>query len=672
MAAQKIPDLRAQLKNAVDEPAATQKAKRKGSALPTCPFPAVQEEDADKENLRHVNYGLTTESNAALNVISDECRLSLHNTANVGDLMQGKASHLDLPPPLHPDGSKNENSRIEDTSTAGDETCGDWSEDLDKKGGDKNGSQNVGGHSRKKGGGMQQTAKTGNSKDKAHCESDVDGGEDGKANGRLKDVDVRWDTNYQAVVKYCEERNKLPSKKHKKLPPQSYEVTIDGTLLKVGKWLDRQKERFKGTGGRGALSESERGKLMDIDEFSEWARIDNLEIQKQDDETKNDTPASSLKDSNDECIYWTDVEADSAKTSKNPLADLQTSVAAQKIPDLRAQLKNAVDEPAATQKAKRKGSALPTCPFPAVQEEDADKENLRHVNYGLTTESNAALNVISDECRLSLHNTANVGDLMQGKASHLDLPPPLHPDGSKNENSRIEDTSTAGDETCGDWSEDLDKKGGDKNGSQNVGGHSRKKGGGMQQTAKTGNSKDKAHCESDVDGGEDGKANGRLKDVDQRWKDNYQAVVEYCKEHHGLPPQRHNGTTWKLGTWLTTQKKRVKGQGAWAALSESERDKLMDIDEFSEWDRNPLRDDDVRWEAKYLAVAEYCKEHEKLPSKDDKVTIDGTTLNVGNWLHEQKKRFKGTGKAAALSESELTKLMEITQFSEWARKLTKR
>ena len=66
--------------------------------------------------------------------------------------------------------------------------------------------------------------------------------------------------------------------------------------------------------------------------------------------------------------------------------------------------------------------------------------------------------------------------------------------------------------------------------------------------------------------------------------------------------------------------------------------KLMAIKEFREWAEDPLTDPDVRWDTHCQALAEYCKEHEKLPTAKY-VTTDERKLNLGIWMNRQKVRY---------------------------------
>ena len=158
----------------------------------------------------------------------------------------------------------------------------------------------------------------------------------------------------------------------------------------------------------------------------------------------------------------------------------------------------------------------------------------------------------------------------------------------------------------------------------------------------------------------------------ERWEANYQALVEYCQLHNALPPQSYevifNGTTLKVGQWLANQQTRFNGIGKRTAISDIEREKLMAIEQFRAWAEDPLRDDDVRWEANYQALVEYCQLHNALPPRRYEMIFNGTTLKLGVWLKTQQTRFKGIGKGAALSDIEREKLMAIEQFREWSEK----
>ena len=58
------------------------------------------------------------------------------------------------------------------------------------------------------------------------------------ANNPLSDDNVRWEIYYQAFVRYTTQHKKLPSTKIK-CDVQEH------TQLRLGRWLDEQKKRFK-------------------------------------------------------------------------------------------------------------------------------------------------------------------------------------------------------------------------------------------------------------------------------------------------------------------------------------------------------------------------------------------------------------------------------------------
>ena len=71
----------------------------------------------------------------------------------------------------------------------------------------------------------------------------------------------RWDSNYAALVEFCEV--------HKKLPSLSQNSDYQGHDLKLGRWTDNQKKRWKGSEGR-VLTEEEKEKLISVAEFVIW------------------------------------------------------------------------------------------------------------------------------------------------------------------------------------------------------------------------------------------------------------------------------------------------------------------------------------------------------------------------------------------------------------------
>ena len=128
---------------------------------------------------------------------------------------------------------------------------------------------------------------------------------------------------------------------------------------------------------------------------------------------------------------------------------------------------------------------------------------------------------------------------------------------------------------------------------------------------------------------------------DVRWEGNCEALAGYCKEHQKLPTAAKglyvtpDDQKMNLGTWMDKQKVRYKSMNPKNALSEMELTKLMAIKEFREWAEDPLTDPDVRWDTHCQALAEYCKEHEKLPTAKF-ITDDDRKLNLGIWMNRQK------------------------------------
>lgn len=128
---------------------------------------------------------------------------------------------------------------------------------------------------------------------------------------------------------------------------------------------------------------------------------------------------------------------------------------------------------------------------------------------------------------------------------------------------------------------------------------------------------------------------------DVKWDSNCEALVGYCQEHQKLPTAAKgmyvtsDEHKLNLGTWMDKQKVRYKSMNPKFALSEGELSKLMAIKEFRDWAEDPLTDPDVRWDIHCQALAEYCQEHEKLPTAKY-ITTDDKKLNLGIWMNRQK------------------------------------
>ena len=130
---------------------------------------------------------------------------------------------------------------------------------------------------------------------------------------------------------------------------------------------------------------------------------------------------------------------------------------------------------------------------------------------------------------------------------------------------------------------------------------------------------------------------------DVKWETNCEALIAYCQEHQKLPTAAKgmyvtpDDQKLNLGTWMDKQKVRYKSMNPKNALSEMELSKLMAIKEFRDWAEDPLTDPDVRWDTHCQALAEYCQEHEKLPTAKY-ITTDERKLNLGIWMNRQKVR----------------------------------
>ena len=164
-----------------------------------------------------------------------------------------------------------------------------------------------------------------------------------------------------------------------------------------------------------------------------------------------------------------------------------------------------------------------------------------------------------------------------------------------------------------------------------------------------------------------------LRDDDVRWEFMCRLTADYCQQHQQLPPQEFIAgfeglDDLNIGNWVAMQKKRYDGKGRFAFLTDEQLNMLMFIDEFREWAKDPLRDDDVRWEFMYRLFVDHCHQYQQLPLQNDTIiSIDEhDDLNLGKWVAIQKRRYDGKEGRTALDDEQLRKLMTVDEFREWA------
>ena len=171
------------------------------------------------------------------------------------------------------------------------------------------------------------------------------------------------------------------------------------------------------------------------------------------------------------------------------------------------------------------------------------------------------------------------------------------------------------------------------------------------------------------------------RNAEEEWEFMFGLVKEYEKKKGKLPTRsskdEFQGYKVKdLGGWVQTQKKRYTGTDKrLLPLSEEQKSKMREFDEWIAWEVSALLNDEEKWDLKYGLVKEYEKKEGKLPhhgnSKDE---FQGYAVkDLGSWVMIQKQRYKGFSKdLLPLSEEQLRKLRELPSWTAWEEKVSKR
>jgi len=138
----------------------------------------------------------------------------------------------------------------------------------------------------------------------------------------------------------------------------------------------------------------------------------------------------------------------------------------------------------------------------------------------------------------------------------------------------------------------------------------------------------------------------------QRWHEMCSLLEEYVKEFGKLPNKTTQYKDENIGSWLSIQKQIYNGTTKDGALSQSQINRLMVIDESIF--KNTF---EVRWNKMYSLLEEYVKEFGKLP----RIATTYKDENIGSWLSIQKQIYNGTAKKGTLSQSQINRLMVIDE-----------
>lgn len=158
---------------------------------------------------------------------------------------------------------------------------------------------------------------------------------------------------------------------------------------------------------------------------------------------------------------------------------------------------------------------------------------------------------------------------------------------------------------------------------------------------------------------------------ESKWNKMFNALVKYGNEHGGNcnVPQHfigmlEDGTSMKLGAWLSNQRQHKKGKGGYRLLPEREKklQELVDIGKLS-WvmELSHKATDDEKWNTMLEALVQYGDEHNgncNVPYHYIATLADGSTVKLGTWLSSQRQHYRGHTKMR-LAENREAKLQRL-------------
>ena len=167
----------------------------------------------------------------------------------------------------------------------------------------------------------------------------------------------------------------------------------------------------------------------------------------------------------------------------------------------------------------------------------------------------------------------------------------------------------------------------------------------------------------------------REAEVELKWQKYYELAKAYSKEHDNLllvPDdfKTVNGYEYdesgeELGEWIYLQRRAYKGTGT-VKISEEKIKMLEEIGMV--WDAKSLREAEaeLRWQRYYELAKAYSKEHDNLLVPSRFVTVNGIdestekeAVNLGVWIKNQRKAYRGEGGYKKLPEEKIKMLEEI-------------
>lgn len=133
-----------------------------------------------------------------------------------------------------------------------------------------------------------------------------------------------------------------------------------------------------------------------------------------------------------------------------------------------------------------------------------------------------------------------------------------------------------------------------------------------------------------------------------------------CNVPHKFVMLFENGSSVKVGPWLRRQRQ-LKKEGKLRADRVARLQALAEQGRFA-WDVNDvIVPENARWEEMFALVLQYGEEHGgncNVPAKHVSLGPDGTVVNLGNWLSNQRQKKKGKGHGV-LTEDQERKLQNL-------------
>ena len=154
--------------------------------------------------------------------------------------------------------------------------------------------------------------------------------------------------------------------------------------------------------------------------------------------------------------------------------------------------------------------------------------------------------------------------------------------------------------------------------------------------------------------------NKNISDKDEKWTKNYESCILYENKYNKNITHITicEDSKLKIGNWFHTQKKRYENKEGRNSLDEKKIKLLLNLQSFSTWIKS-TKLTKIKWIDSYDICYKYEQEYKTNITQSTKYS----NVNIGTWIDNQKKRYKGKGRKIESSELEL--LLNLNTFKMW-------